>query len=65
MTDAQLMRLLEARLERAGTVKNLAADLGISATYLADILSRRSEPGPKVLAALGLKRESRYSVVAK
>lgn len=38
----------------------VAAELGISAGYLNDVLHRRKEAGPKILRALGIMRETRY-----
>jgi hypothetical protein len=39
----------------------LSAKLGVSAAYLGDILMGRKEPGKKLLASLGLRRESIYT----
>lgn len=40
--------------------KALAAELGITPSYLCDVLQGRREPGPQVLRALGLERVISY-----
>jgi transcriptional regulator with XRE-family HTH domain len=39
----------------------LASQLGISRQYLAYIMAGERQPGPKVLRALGLRRETSYA----
>jgi len=39
-----------------GSWSRLANDLGISRAYLSDIVRGNRQPGPGILAALGLKR---------
>ena len=53
------IELLQQRL-KGKTQKQLAAELGLSVQYLADVMTRRREPGPKVLEALGLERVVSY-----
>ena len=43
----------------------LAAELGISPTYLSDVIHGRKEPGAKICEALGLKRVVTYEKVRK
>lgn len=43
-----------------GTQKDIAARLGVSATYLGEVLRGIKEPGPKILAAMGLERVVTY-----
>lgn len=40
--------------------KALAEELGITPSYLCDVLQRRRDPGPQVLRALGLERVVTY-----
>ena len=47
---------LRKRLDKAGTQTALAKELGISKPYLSDILKGKRDPGPKVLAQLGIRR---------
>lgn len=52
-----LRRLVRTR----GSQSAVAKRLGISASYLHDILNGTRQPGPKVLKSLGLKRKTVYS----
>lgn len=56
MTKSELIEHLRQLLAEAGTQKELAARLGVSAAYLGDVLLGRKEPGKKLLAALGVER---------
>jgi transcriptional regulator with XRE-family HTH domain len=38
------------------SLRALAIELGVSAPYLSDIMRGNRQPGPKVLAALGIER---------
>lgn len=40
--------------------KTAAKKLGVSPSYLSDVLTGRREPGKKMLNALGMKRVVRY-----
>lgn len=53
---AELMRAVEA----AGSQRAWARQHGISLGYVNDVLLGRREPGPAILAALGIVREVRY-----
>lgn len=43
------------------SLRSYALELGISAAYLSDVLNDKREPGPKILDALGLERETRVT----
>ena len=51
-----IIRLREMASEM-GSQKALAEKLGVTQSYLSDVLNGRREPGPKMLAALGLEAE--------
>lgn len=53
------LKILENRAAKEGQAK-LAETLEVSLSYLNDILRGRREPGPKILAALGLERVVTY-----
>jgi transcriptional regulator with XRE-family HTH domain len=46
--------------KEAGTQKALAERLGISESYLADVLGGRKDPGEAILEPLGLERVVTY-----
>lgn len=53
MIDA--IALLKSKIE-GGSLREYAASIKCSPSYLSDILHGRRAPGPKVLKALGLDR---------
>lgn len=59
LDDDDVRRLVAEKLE-GRTQREVAAELGVSCSYLNDYLHFRREPGPKVLEALGLRRVARY-----
>lgn len=59
MTEAQLIALLQKRVDRDG-LRASASDMGLSAPYLLDVIRGRREPGPKILAALGWEKVVTY-----
>lgn len=52
--------VLRARVAAAGTQQQFAQEHGVSAQHVSDILSGRRDPGPRVLAILGLTRVITY-----
>ena len=57
--------LLEKRIAAVGGPAAWARNHGISQQYVCDVRAGRKRPGPKILAALGLKREDSFTVVRK
>lgn len=55
---AKLRRMCEAKSQ-----KEIASGLQISPQYLSDILKGRREPGPMVLASMGLTRRVDYKYI--
>lgn len=47
-----------------GTQKTAAEKLGVSQQYLSDVLNEAREPGPLILAALGIERVVTYRATA-
>lgn len=60
MTDDDVRKLIAKRL-RGTTQRALAAELGVSAAYICDILKGKRNPGDKILRPLGLSRSRSYS----
>ena len=44
----------------AGSLRAAAVELGVSAAYLSQVITRKVEPGEKICRALGLKRSVTY-----
>lgn len=59
MKDEDLINRIRKLVEAAGTNTAAAKKLGISRPYLRELLNGNRNPGPKVLAYFGLKRETR------
>ena len=59
LTQPQVIELLKKR-QGNRPARELADELGISAVYLSHIYNGKREPGPSVLAKLGLEREVIY-----
>lgn len=60
LSQADLVALLRRRAKRAGSQQALAEMLGVTPAYLSDVLAGRRAPGPKLLQALGLRRQVAY-----
>lgn len=61
ITRDEIMKIIRQRLERAGSQRALAKELGISTQYMNDILRNNREPGPLVLRALGIEKHVVYT----
>ncbi|MGH1574512.1 helix-turn-helix domain-containing protein [Methylobacterium sp. P31] len=53
-------RRLGLALERAGSAAALAAQLGLSPSYLSDVRRGVRPPSARLLAAIGVRKEVRY-----
>lgn len=60
MTADEVRNLLRRACQQAGTAAAWAKDHGLSPAYVSDTLSRKREPGPAILKALGLTSEMQY-----
>jgi hypothetical protein len=47
---------LRAVVTRAGTMRAAALEMGVSLSYISDVLAGKRLPGKKVLNALGLRK---------
>jgi transcriptional regulator with XRE-family HTH domain len=59
LTQSQVLDFLRKRQGNRSS-KELAEELGISASYLSEVFSGKREPGPSVIAKLGLERKILY-----
>lgn len=55
-----IIAAIRREAKRAGSQKALADELGVSDTYLSDVLNGRKEPGEAILIPLGLERVVTY-----
>lgn len=65
MTADKVRTALARACGLAGSAINWARQNNISAAYVCDVLGGRTEPGPKILAALGFERVTLYRKVAR
>lgn len=64
-TTEQVRRDLLERTDYPNTQKALAKQLGVSLSYLCQVIRNRREPGGKMLVALGLRRVMLYEKVPR
>lgn len=63
MTHEQLIDKLKDMAGKAGSQLTLAKQLGVSPSYLSDVLNGRREPGKAILCALDLQAITEYRKV--
>ena len=63
MTPDDFRDFLRAKAADAGSKKALAAQFGISAAYMGDVLNGRKSPGPAILGRFNLHRVIRYEPI--
>lgn len=59
MTVEEVRERLRARIAETGGQAAFAREYGVSTVYLQDAVTGRRSPGPAILAALGLEKETR------
>lgn len=55
-----IIKAIQKEAKRAGSQKALADELGVSDTYLSDVINGRKEPGDAILVPLGWERIVTY-----
>ena len=61
LTNDDVRTLLDAERIRAGNLRNLGKEWGISHAYISDVINGKKDPRALILARLGLRVEPRYS----
>jgi len=61
MTEDEVIALI-SRHRNGKTIRAYAAEIGVSAAYLSDILARKREPGQKCLDHFGISKRRREIV---
>jgi DNA-binding transcriptional regulator YdaS (Cro superfamily) len=64
MSSIDILKRLAALVDKAGSQVGAAKSLGVSASYLNDVIHARRAPGPKLLKALKLRSVTRYEAGA-
>jgi lambda repressor-like predicted transcriptional regulator len=59
MTNAEVMSKLRDMCGRRSQAA-VAREMGVSLSYLNAVMSRGQPPGPKILRAMGLRRQTVY-----
>lgn len=60
LTEQEVMDRLRAAVAAAGSQKAYADSIGVSQSYLSDVLVGNRAPGEKILTALGLEAVTMY-----
>jgi hypothetical protein len=60
MTKADVLAKIEAAVRAAGTAQALAERWAVSPSYLSDVRAGKRDPGPAILAHLGLSSIMNY-----
>jgi predicted transcriptional regulator len=63
MTESDVAKIVEHEIERAGSVRALGREWGVSPCMISDLRNGRRGPGPKVLRQLGMKKIHRIEFV--
>lgn len=63
MNQDDFIRLLRAKVKEEGSAFKFATNHGISFGYISGVLCGASKPGPKIAAALGLKKVIGYEPI--
>lgn len=54
LSESAVRALVDSLVVKAGSMRTLAAEWGMSPSYLSDFLNGRRGPGPQILKPLGL-----------
>lgn len=56
MSETDVRKLIKAEIARAGSLRKLASEWGVSIAYLSDCTTNRRAPGPAILKHMGIER---------
>lgn len=68
MTEREIIKILKARIEKAGTAKAFAKLHGFSGAFISNVVQRKSAVSPKLAKALGfeiIKSENKFVPLKK
>lgn len=55
MTSGEAVSLIEKAIEQAGSQNQFAKSLGISQSFVSEVIAGKRTPSPRLLEAVGLK----------
>jgi hypothetical protein len=61
VTEQQVIAELKRRVVKAGSMRAYAHEVGVTASYICDLVHARRAPGPSILGPMGLKKVVRVS----
>lgn len=56
MTEDQVIERVRFEVKRSGSMRAYARTIGVTVSYVSDLLNGRRAPGPKILDPLGLEK---------
>lgn len=56
-TEADVRAMIARLRDKSGGVRAMARGLGVSPSYVSDVLNGRRAPGPDFLKAVGIRKE--------
>ncbi len=62
INEIQFRSFLATLAENAGSMAELARQIGVSGQFVGDLVSGKKKPGPKVLDKLGVKAMTVYEI---
>lgn len=65
MNQNQVIARVRGEVERAGSIRALAREWGVTHAYLCMVLSGKKPPGDKVLKLLGLRKVETVTYIAR
>lgn len=60
MDEDEVITLLRAEASKCASMTRYAKANGFTVQYLSDVFARKRQPGPRILEALGLRRQVKY-----
>lgn len=64
-TEDQVREMIAKLRDKLGGVRSLAREIGVSPSYVCDVLQGRRAPGPDFLKAVGVRKKVEIRYVAE
>lgn len=59
MDEEKIYKALAERIEKAGSIRKFAKEIGMSATFISFVVRRDAKLTPKLMAALGFEKQTK------